>query len=570
MEMEEESRIRKQAEEEVRERSPSLLSRHLEELQRLIHQMEIREVGHALQIDEIRRTFQAQLEASRNRHADLYDSAPVGYFTLDQGGFIIEVNRTGADLLGMEKGYLLKTPFSLYVADEDQPLFQDYRTRLFKTERHERCEVRLIKEDRSFFYAQMDSLVAVESDGTRSCRSIVSEIGERKQTEETLREIGRRYRTIFERAPVGIARVNREGRLIESNQALQQMLGYGEEELRRMVFTQLTYPEDVSKEWLLFQELIQGGKDHYELEKRYYRRDGSVIWGNQTVSLVRDTGGEPQFAIAMAQDITHQKQAAAEITAIDEALRERTARIEEVSQARNRFFSYISHELKTPVNSIVGFIQLLRNRTYGSLTPEQLKTLTRIHGCAEDLVRLINNILDLARVESGKMDPKMMETNLPELLERVSITFEPFLREKGLTLERRVAPSCPLRFLTDPSLIRSMLTNLLSNAVKFTHQGVIRVELDQTTEDKGVQITVSDTGIGIEPQRLERIFEEYHQLETGVEVQAEYAKGSGLGLAIVKKIVDSLDGRISVESAPGRGTTFIIRIPAPPAQPAAR
>lgn len=218
------------------------------------------------------------------------------------------------------------------------------------------------------------------------------------------------------------------------------------------------------------------------------------------------------------------------------------------------------------MNSIIGFTQLLRNRTYGSLTPEQLKTLTRIHGCAEDLVRLINNILDLARIESGKMDPKIMETNLPELLERITITFEPFLREKGLTLEKRVAPTCPIRFLTDPSLIRSMLTNLLSNAVKFTHQGIIRIELNPLTEDPGVQIIVSDTGIGIEPQRLERIFEEYQQAGTGEEAQTEYAKGSGLGLAIVKKIVDSFGGEISIESAPGRGTAFIIQIPDPSAQ----
>lgn len=466
----------------------------------------------------------------------------------------------------MERGYLLKTPFSLYVAEEDQALFQDYRVTLFRTERHKRCEVRLIKKERSFFYAQIDSIVAVESDGSRSCRSIVSDIGERKQAEEALREVGRRYRTIFERAPVGIARINQEGRLIECNQGLQQMLGYSEEELSRMVFSQITYPEDVAKEWLLFQELIQGGRDYYRLEKRYYRRDGSMIWGHQTVSLVRDPGGAPQFAIAMAQDITPQKRAEEEMKTIDEALRERTKRIEEVSQARNRFFSYISHELKTPVNSIIGFTQLLRNRTYGSLTPEQLKTLTRIHGCAEDLVRLINNILDLARIESGKMDPKMMETNLPELLERITITFEPFLREKGLTLEKRVAPTCPIRFLTDPSLIRSMLTNLLSNAVKFTHQGIIRIELNPLTEDPGVQIIVSDTGIGIEPQRLERIFEEYQQAGTGEEAQTEYAKGSGLGLAIVKKIVDSFGGEISIESAPGRGTAFIIQIPDPSAQ----
>lgn len=563
--MEEENRIRKEAEEKLRERGHSALSRQLEEIQRVIHQMEIRAVEQELLTEEVHSSFQKQIEASRSRSAELYDSAPVGYFTLDQSGLIVEVNRTGAELFGMERGYLLKTPFSLFVANEDQSLFQNYRTKLFRTERHESCEVRLLKKDRSFFYAQLESIVVIESDGTKSCRTIVSEIGERKQAEEVLRETGSRYRTIFERAPIGIARINPEGRLIESNRALQLMLGYSEEELGRMVFTQMMYPEDVAKEWQLFQELIEGRRDHYQLEKRYYRREGSVIWGNQTVFLVRDAEGAPQFAIAMAQDITPQKRAEEEITAIDEALRERTRHLEEVSQARNRFFSYISHELKTPVNSIIGFTQLLRNRTYGSLNPEQLTALTRIHGCAEDLVRLISNILDLGRIESGKMHPKMIETNLAELLERITLTFEPLLREKGLTLEKRIHPSCPIRFLTDPALIRSVLTNLLSNAVKFTHQGMIRVELNPMTEDKGIQVMVSDTGIGIEPPRLERIFEEYQQSDTSVDEQTEYTKGSGLGLAIVKKMVDSLGGGISIQSTPGQGTTFMIKIPEPSA-----
>lgn len=565
--MENEEPIRKLAEERLKHKGSSPLLRHFEEIQRLIYQKEVREVEQELQIDEIRRAYQAQLEASRNRHIELYDSAPVGYFTLDQNGLIIEVNRTGSELLEMEKGYLIKTPFSLYVADEDQSLFQDYRIRLFKSEQRESCEIKLMKKEKKPFYAQIDSIVVMEFDGTIRCRCIVSDITARKGAEETFREIGKRYRTIFDLAPVGIARVDREGRSIESNQALQEMLGYSGEELGRMVFTQMTYPEDVAKEWALFQELIQGKTERYQLEKRYYRRDGGIIWGNLIVSLVRGAGGEPQFAISMAKDITSRKRVENEIKTMNEALREKTARIEEVSQARNRFFSYISHELKTPVNSIIGFIQLLRNGTYGPVNSEQSKIMTRIYGNTEDLVRLINNILDLARIESGKMKPKIIETNLPELLEKVSITFEPLLREKGLTLQKNISFSFPSRFPTDPLMIRSLLTNLLSNAVKFTHQGSIGIDLYHIADPKGFQIIVRDTGVGMDPQRLDRLFEEYQQVGAVEEVSGEYARGSGLGLAIVKKIVDSLGGKIAVESMFGQGTTFTIDIPEQPTTP---
>lgn len=561
--MEDENYIRKQADDRLKRKSSSL-SRHLDEIQRLIHQKEIREAEQELQIDEIRRSYQAQLEASRNRYAELYETAPAGYFTLDQAGLIVEVNRTGSELLELEKGYLIKTPFSLYVADEDQAFFNDYRMRLFETEKHDSCEIKLIKREKAVFYVHVESIVVTESDGVKRCRCIVSDMSKRKEAEEALRETGNRYRTIFDLAPVGVARVDREGRSIETNRALQEMLGYSAEELGRMVFSQMTYPEDVAKEWVLFQELMQGKKDHYQLEKRYYRRDGHIIWGHLIVSLVRNSEGEPQFAISMVQDITSQKRAEEEITAMNEALREKNLRIEEVSQARNRFFSYISHELKTPVNSIVGFVQLLRNGTYGHLSAEQLKILTRIYGTTEDLVRLINNILDLARIESGKMKPRTLETNLPELLERVFITFEPLLREKGLLLQKVVSPSFPNRVPTDPLMIRSLLTNLLSNAVKFTHQGAIGVKLRPTEDKKGFQIIVSDTGVGMEPPRLDRLFEEYQQFSNVDEPSTKYTTGSGLGLSIVKKIVDAFEGKIAVESVLDQGTTFTIDIPEQP------
>jgi len=562
MNMEEKS-IQEQADELIKRRGPSDLSRHLEDILREIHRMESREAEMQLRIDQIRSTFQAQIEASRSRHGELYDSAPVGYFTLDRNGFILEVNRTGAALLGIPKGYLIKTPFALYVVEEDRPSFHDYRISLYTKGERQSCEIRLIKKDGTSFPAQMDSMVVLESDGATNCRSIVSDISERKQVEETLQEIIRQYRMIFERAPVGLARLDLEGRAIESNLALQQMLGYRSEELGRLVFTQITYPDDVAQEWSLFRELSQAQRESYQLQKRYYRRDGAVIWADLAVFLVRDRRGEAQFAIALVREISRPRLASLETKAIEEIPTEETQRIEEIREARNSFFSYISHELKTPVNSIIGFTQLLRRGTYGPLTPEQLRIMTRIHGCAEELVRLINNILDLARMESGKMVPQMIETNLPEILDRVVVSLDPLLREKELMLEKKLAPNFPQTFRTDPSFIRSVLTNLLSNAVKFTQEGTIRVELNPLAEPGGVQIIVSDTGAGIEPDRLEHIFEEYQPFSANPEASTEYTKGSGLGLSIVKKIVDALAGRISVESSPGRGTTFTIEIPEP-------
>ncbi len=227
--------------------------------------------------------------------------------------------------------------------------------------------------------------------------------------------------------------------------------------------------------------------------------------------------------------------------------------------------SYIAHELKTPLNSLLGFVQLLRNGTFGMLTPEQSQAMLRMNADLLEFVHLVNNLLDFSEIDSGKMPLQVAATNPTELVERVSMVFEPFLREKGLQIERRIDPDCPTVLMTDPLKIKSALINLLSNAIKFTQQGSIRIELRPLSGQRGIQLSVSDSGIGIGPQDLPRIFEGCKQ---GVvkESAVPYGSGTGLGLVIVKKMVSSLGGSIRVESQPGAGTTFTLDLPegAPP------
>ncbi|MDC4223810.1 MAG: HAMP domain-containing sensor histidine kinase [Candidatus Manganitrophus sp.] len=228
------------------------------------------------------------------------------------------------------------------------------------------------------------------------------------------------------------------------------------------------------------------------------------------------------------------------------------------TKGRIQFLSYIAHELKTPLNSLLGFIQLLRNGTFGRLTPEQSQAMMRMNVDLLEFAHLVNNILDFSEIDSGKMPLQMTPTNPKELVERVSMVFEPFLREKGLRLEQRIDPGCPTMIMTDPLKLKSALINLLSNAIKFTPQGEIRVAL--RSGQRGIQLSVSDTGCGIGPQRLPTIFEESKQgvaAESGV----SYGKGTGLGLIIVKKMVSTLGGTIRVESKLGEGTTFTIDLP---------
>jgi len=233
---------------------------------------------------------------------------------------------------------------------------------------------------------------------------------------------------------------------------------------------------------------------------------------------------------------------------------------EPASRVRIQFLSYIAHELKTPLNSLLGYTQLLRNGTFGGLTSEQSQAVIRMNVDLLELAHLINNILDFSKIDSGKMPLQMVPTDPRELVERVSMIFEPFLREKGLHLKRRVDPDCPTMFMTDPLKLKSALINLLSNAVKFTPRGEIRIALHCRSGQKGIRLSVSDTGCGIRPPDLPKIFEGGRQ-GVAAESAAPYGKGTGLGLVIVKKMVSALGGTIHVESRLGEGTTFIIDLP---------
>ena len=655
------------AKEQPRENTPPLcFSERREDLIRelKLHQAELEAQNQAL------RQAQWELEASRNRYSDLYDFAPVGYFTLDQKGLILEVNLKGVEQLGIERIHLLKTPFSLYLPKEARLAFVSLLRELFKSGRKQSRELRLQRKNSAPLNAQAEIILVEDPVYGRVCRMTLSDIADRKRTEEALRGSEEKYRLLFERNPHpmwvfdletlaflavnqaaiahygyrreeflsmtikeirpreelslllseisnvqpgtkqagvwrhvkkdgtlmevevtgelisfsgrraglvvatdvtkrshtetalreserrfralienssdAIALLNSNGKIFYASPSTLRIFGYAPQELIGKTPLGLIHSEDRERAKSLFSDLMKKPEEGATTELRFQHREGSWRWVEGIgTNLLNDLS--VRAIVINYRDITDRKEAEA-------ALQEKNLRIEEASRARNRFFSYMSHELKTPINSIVGFTQLLQRNTYGPLTLKQAGAVGRIHNNARELVHLINNILDLAKLESGKKGKQVMEVNLRELSERVLLSFEPLLQEKGLLLHKEIDPALSEKFLTDPTQVRSILTNLLSNAVKFTEQGEIRLRIKRWSEGKGAWLEVSDTGVGIESEYLGRIFDEY-------EGSGKYSGGTGLGLAIVKKMVASLEGRIEVVSTPGQGTLFTVFLP---------
>ncbi len=248
-----------------------------------------------------------------------------------------------------------------------------------------------------------------------------------------------------------------------------------------------------------------------------------------------------------------------------EALRQHTKDLEESNRYKSEFLANVSHELRTPLNSILLLSKLLADSGGRGLSPEQARQARVIHDAGQDLAGLIDNILDLARIEARRAIINLEETHLPSLLDSVLEMVRPQTDARGLTLDLEVRPNAPTRVVTDPDKLRQVLKNFLGNAVKFTERGSIRVTLSASDGPdaalRPVRIDVTDTGIGIAEDKHEVIFEAFKQADGST--SRRYG-GSGLGLAISRGLADLLGARITLESEVGRGSTFSLLLPLEP------
>lgn len=231
---------------------------------------------------------------------------------------------------------------------------------------------------------------------------------------------------------------------------------------------------------------------------------------------------------------------------------EQAKQLEHAISERSRFFATISHELRTPINAVIGYNQLLHVGAYGEMTAEQNRVVERVSRSAHHLLELINDILDISKIEAGKMQIFLEPTNLAFLIDDTVTSLKIQAEEKGLDLQVHSQPDCIAK--TDPARVRQILLNLLSNAVKFTEHGSISVHL--IARDASFDIQITDTGPGIRPEDRERIFDEFEQTQTTSNVS-----GTGLGLAISKRLAHLLGGELFVESEFGAGSTFTLRLP---------
>jgi PAS domain S-box-containing protein len=373
-----------------------------------------------------------------------------------------------------------------------------------------------------------------------------------------------RFRTVFERAAVGIALVNRQGYPVSINPALERMLGYRQDEIGSLRIADFTHPDDVDKNIHLFEQLIRGEIDSYSMEKRYLHKDGSIVWGQLSVSIFPHDSNDEAYIISMVEDISERKRTEETLqqmnAELEKRVAERTAEIEaanarliELDRQKSEFVAYISHELRTPLTVLNTRVYLLEH----SPPERHAEYLAGLKTEIENLMALANNVLDLSRLELSRDDATFVYVDFNKAAERAFTALQPHAEAKGLSLAFDPGPGLPQVFGNSIRLTQ-VATNLVSNAINYTPSGGVTVSTCYDQPNHRVGLSVQDTGIGISPDEQKNLFNRFFR---GDRAAALGVQGSGLGLRIVQQIVEQHGGSIEVHSEVNRGTCFQVWLP---------
>ena len=371
----------------------------------------------------------------------------------------------------------------------------------------------------------------------REMRSIASRTADLEASE-------RNFRETFEEAPIGMAVVGLDEKFLNANTRLCQMLGYPDDELTQLNTEQITFSDDVEEGRQLAKALLNG-TPRYTGEKRYIQKNKEVLWVSRTASVIRDKDSQPRHFLIMVEDITQRKKTAA-------ALEQAKDEAERANNAKSEFLSRMSHELRTPLNAILGFSQVLERQ---ELPVIQRERVGHIYRAGQHLLSLINEVLEIARIETGKIQLSVEPVCMGDALSEVLDIIRPLASQRRIQIERNDFVSADTNILADRQRLKQVLLNILSNAVKYNSDGErIVVTLEQRSAN--LRVTVADNGPGIPADKRNRLFGAFDRL--GAENTT--TQGTGLGLALSKRLTEAMGGRIG-ENQPEKGASFWIEFP---------
>lgn len=498
---------------------------------------------HALILRDITDEIDAArlVKDERKRTDNAISGARIGIFEYDSVADTVIVSDIWRELLELDGSDAIdvQQEWRMRVHSDDlEAALEPVRVCLEDISNRASCEYRLRSRDGSHWRWMQTNVAIAKRDKTgRGVRLIgtMTDITERKTLENDLRRSVEQFRSAFENAPIGKAIVGLNGEFLRVNPALSDILGYSEMDLLNIDFQTLTHPDDLSEDLGKLNLLKAGNIPSYQMEKRYIRANGAVMWGLLTVGMVRDADGQPDHFISQIFDVTERRQ---------------------LSEMKGEFVATVSHELRTPLTSVLGSLTLLSSMEDEPFSDEAQRLLFIAQENGKRLHALINDILDFEKFSARKMRFNLFQHQIAGLIEEAILANT----ASGDKYEVQFSIGCPDRSLTgfvDQQRFQQVMTNLLTNAAKFADKGSI-IDVIVEGQAKVIQVSVVNEGDGIPAAFRDQIFSPFFQVASS---STRARGGTGLGLNIAKQIVEQTGGEIGFDSTPGGRTKFWFTVP---------
>lgn len=516
-----------------------------------------------------RKRIEAEVRKQEEFARLLLDTSPAFIVALGRDGRVLTMNPALLDKLGYALPEAVGMDYlTAFVPEEDRADLVELFRQIIESREYRSSVSRIVSKSGKRLLVEWHGQPVIDPEGKIDLFVGVGiDITERTRTERALRASEERYRQIVDNAPVGIFRSTVEGRFLTANARIAQLFGYGTpEEMTRSIadIAEQIFVKPEQRRAILERAIKARGSVSAEVE--YRRADGSTFLANLYMRAVRDESDRVLCNEGFVEDITERRRAEEALRRSHEELEQRVSqrtaelsaaneRLQELDRLKSQFLASMSHELRTPMNSIIGFTSLLKQGLTGPINEEQKHQLGIVQSSARHLLTLINDLLDVSRIESGRADLQRAEFEFAEVAEEVVRIMLPLAGQKGLSITADTQPSS-IRMTSDRKRNFQVLLNLVNNAVKFTEHGSVTVTV--RVADGNLTVAVRDTGIGIKAEHLAMLFEAFRQVDGSAKKVYE---GTGLGLYLCRKLLGLMGGAIRAESSYGEGSCFAYTVP---------
>jgi PAS domain S-box-containing protein len=505
--------------------------------------------GVFMDITERKRAEEAQRE-SEERYRTLAEGAHDSIFIIEQDTRVRYVNSFGAKQLGLVPEEIMGRHLIEFFPRGEFEQMKNNLQKVFQTGEPLYGEETITYQNRKYWQDTWLMPIKDTAGEVDAVMGITRDITERKRAEEALRNSELLLSEAERIAHLGNWEWDMQTNALQWSDETYRILGYSPGEITPYyeTFLHALHPEDREYVEKAVADSI-GKRKPYSIEHRMVRKDGSVIAVHSQGEVTFDGSGEPIRMIGTMQDITERRKV--------EELHLENERLAYANQAKSEFLAVMSHELRTPLNAVIGFSELLKQGNAGELNEKQEHFVDNVLVSGKRLHDLINNILDIARIEAGKMELVVEKISMPEVINEAVVFMNENAAKRNVVLKKDFDPRLDI-IEADRTKFRQILNNLLDNAVKFSKPEGGTVTITTKKSEDMAKISVSDTGIGIKEKDMGKLFTKFQQLGSGI---SRNHAGAGLGLAITKQLVELHGGKIMVESKYGEGSTFTFLIP---------